>query len=41
MQVAEEMKMALDSNGFIAGTIELVTGATMAVMKWCREQWVR
>ena len=27
------MKRALDSNGFIAGTIELVTGATMAVMK--------
>ena len=32
-QVTEEMKKALDSNGFIGSTIDLVTGAAMAVMK--------
>ena len=29
-QVTEEMKKALDSNGFIGSTIDLVTGAAMA-----------
>ena len=32
-QVTEEMKKALDSNGFIGSTIDLVTKAAMAVMK--------
>ena len=32
-QVTEEMKEALERNGFIQSTIEMVTGAVMAVLK--------